>query len=40
LVESYGVGSMCRVSLAIYNTADEVETLAEGVKKAVNMLRR
>ena len=40
LVNHYGVETMCRASFALYNTPDEVEALAEGVKKAVKMLKR
>jgi cysteine desulfurase/selenocysteine lyase len=40
LVESYGVASMCRASIAMYNTAEEMEALVAGVKKAVGMLRK
>jgi cysteine desulfurase/selenocysteine lyase len=40
LVEHYGAGSMCRASMAMYNTLEEIDALADGVKKAVKMLRR
>jgi cysteine desulfurase/selenocysteine lyase len=40
LVDHYNAGSMCRASFALYNTFGEVEALAEGVKKAIKMLRR
>ncbi len=36
----YGVTGMCRASMAFYNTAAEVDALAEGLRKAVKMLRR
>ncbi|MCL2562256.1 MAG: SufS family cysteine desulfurase [Rikenellaceae bacterium] len=39
VMEHYGVTGMCRASLAVYNTVGEVETLAAGVKRAVEMLR-
>jgi cysteine desulfurase/selenocysteine lyase len=40
LVDHYNAGSMCRASFALYNTLEEVEKLAEGVRKAIKMLRR
>lgn len=36
----YGVAGMCRASLALYNTLAEVDALAEGVQRAVRMLRQ
>lgn len=35
----FGVPGMCRASIGMYNTADEVELLARGVERAVRMLR-
>lgn len=35
----YGVPGMCRASFALYNTEEEVELLAKGVRRAVSMLR-
>ena len=35
----YGVTGMCRASFAIYNTLDEADALADGVARAVRMLR-
>lgn len=35
----YGVGGMCRASFAIYNTLAEADVLADGVERAVRMLR-
>lgn len=35
----YGVTGMCRASIGMYNTIDEVEALAKGVERAVMMLR-
>ena len=35
----YGVAGMCRASLALYNTLAEVDALADGVRRAVGMLR-
>ncbi len=35
----FGVTGMCRASLAMYNTMDDVETLMAGVERAVKMLR-
>ncbi len=35
----YGVTGMCRASFALYNTLAEVDALAEGVARAVRMLK-
>ncbi len=35
----FGIQGMCRASFAMYNTRDEVDALAEGVRRAVRMLR-
>lgn len=35
----YGVTGMCRASIGMYNTLEEVEVLAQGVERAVMMLR-
>ena len=35
----FGVTGMCRASFALYNTLPEVDALAEGVRRAVHMLR-
>ncbi len=35
----YGVDGMCRASFALYNTAEEIDALAAGVRRAVRMLR-
>ena len=35
----FGVPGMCRASIGLYNTLEEVETLARGVERAVTMLR-
>lgn len=35
----YGVTGMCRASFALYNTLSEVDALADGVARAVRMLR-
>lgn len=35
----YGVSGMCRASFALYNTLAEADALAEGVRRAVRMLR-
>ena len=40
LLAHYGQTSVCRASFAIYNTVEEAFALAEGVAKAVKMLRR
>lgn len=39
VMDHYGVQSMCRASFALYNTAEEVDALAEGVARAARMLR-
>ncbi len=35
----YGVTGMCRASLAMYNTREDVDALVAGVRRAVKMLR-
>lgn len=35
----YGVTGMCRASIGMYNTREEVDTLVEGLKRAVMMLK-
>lgn len=35
----YGITSMARASFAFYNTREEVDRLAEGVTRALHMLR-
>ena len=35
----YNVTGMCRASIAMYNTREEIETLHRGVERAVRMLR-
>jgi len=35
----YGITGMCRASIALYNTAAEIDALAAGVRRAVGMLR-
>ncbi|MDE6861727.1 MAG: aminotransferase class V-fold PLP-dependent enzyme, partial [Alistipes sp.] len=35
----YGVGGMCRASLAMYNTREEIDALGAGIARAVKMLR-
>lgn len=39
VMDHYGVTGMCRASLAMYNTREEIDTLCEGVRRAVRMLR-
>jgi cysteine desulfurase / selenocysteine lyase len=34
LLERYGVTANCRASFALYNTKDEVDTLAQSIVKA------
>lgn len=36
----FGVSGMCRASFGLYNTAAEVDALADGVARAVRMLRQ
>ncbi len=38
IMTHYGLTSMCRASIAMYNTREEIEALAEGVRRAVAML--
>lgn len=35
----FGVSGMCRASIGMYNTLEEVEALAKGIERAVMMLR-
>ena len=35
----YGVTGMCRASIGMYNTLDEIEVLAKGIERAVMMLK-
>ena len=35
----YGLTGMCRASLAMYTTAEEIDALVAGVKRAVRMLK-
>lgn len=35
----FGVTGMCRASIGMYNTMDEVDLLAKGIERAVGMLR-
>jgi cysteine desulfurase/selenocysteine lyase len=39
VMKHYGVTGMCRASLAMYNTREEMEALCRGVERAVRMLR-
>ena len=39
VMDHFGITGMCRVSLALYNTASEIDALAAGVECAVRMLR-
>lgn len=39
VMDHYGITGMCRASLALYNTAAEIDALAAGVERAVRMLR-
>ena len=39
VMDHYGVTGMCRASLAMYNTREEIDALCEGVRRAVRMLR-
>ena len=40
VMRHYGVAGMCRASIAMYNTSAEMDALAEGVRRAVRMLRQ
>ena len=35
----YGITGMCRASIAMYNTREEMDALFKGVERAVRMLR-
>ena len=35
----YGITGMCRASIAMYNTREEMDALYRGVERAVRMLR-
>ncbi len=35
----YGLTAMCRLSIGLYNTAEEIEIATAAVKRAVAMLR-
>ncbi|MDE5945312.1 MAG: SufS family cysteine desulfurase [Rikenella sp.] len=35
----YGITAMCRLSIGLYNTADEIELAATAIRRAVSMLR-
>ena len=39
VMQHYGVTGMCRASIAMYNTREEIEALHRGVERAVRMLR-
>lgn len=39
VMHHYGVGAMCRASMAIYNTIYEVDAAIEALSRATNMLR-
>lgn len=39
VMKHFGVQGMCRASLAMYNTASEIDALVKGVERAVRMLR-
>lgn len=39
VMHHYGVQGMCRASLAMYNTEEEITALVRGVERAVRMLR-
>lgn len=40
VMDHYGVTGMCRASLALYNTLAETDALADGLLRAVKMLRQ
>ena len=39
VMHQFGVQGMCRASLALYNTREEIDALVRGVERAVRMLR-
>ncbi len=39
VMDHFGVTGMCRASLAMYNTTEEIDALVAGVERAVRMLR-
>ena len=39
VMKHFGVQGMCRASLALYNTREEIDALVKGVERAVRMLR-
>ena len=39
VMRHYGVQGMCRASLALYNTREEIDALVRGMERAVRMLR-
>ena len=39
VMHHFGVQGMCRASLALYNTREEIDALVRGVERAVSMLR-
>ena len=39
VMKHYGITGMCRASIAMYNTREEMEALCKGVERAVRMLR-
>lgn len=39
VMKHYGITGMCRASIAMYNTHEEMEALCRGVERAVRMLR-
>ena len=39
VMKHFGVTGMCRASIAMYNTREEIEALSRGVERAVRMLR-
>ncbi len=39
LMSRYGVDGMCRASMALYNTVEEIDAFASGLERALKMLR-
>ena len=39
VMQHFGVTGMCRASLAIYNTREEIDALTNGIRRAVRMLK-
>ena len=38
LMLRFGVSATCRASFSVYNTKEDIDALAEGIRKAITML--